>query len=441
MKRGEGEKLLVVQAAGLGMDFLAMHGVATMAGMPFRPMESVFPAVTCPVQASFRTASPPGRHGMIANGIYDRRLRKPMFWEQSSALVSGPRIWDAARAAGRTVAMLFWQQSLGESVDMLVSPAPIHKHHGGMILDCYSRPDGLYAELCRKLGRPFALKHYWGPLASVQSSQWIAEATACVLDDPRYAPDLCLTYLPALDYNLQRYGPGDPRSRASLRALEGQLEGLAESASSNGYGMVVFGDYAIVDCAKGAVYPNLALAQAGLFKLRAVKGMLYPDFNASRAFAMVDHEIAHVVVRDAADLDETARVLNDLDGIQTVMGPAECRQAQVAHANSGELVLVADDGWWLAYPWWQTPAQAPEYAGHVDIHNKPGYDPCELFWGWPPGSVSLNTTRVKGSHGRIGPGRAAAWGATGIDAEPASLIDLAREIESLIPGRSTGGPR
>jgi predicted AlkP superfamily pyrophosphatase or phosphodiesterase len=432
MNKNKTSKLLVVQAAGLGFDFLKSHAALSMAGMDFHPLDTVFPALTCTVQASFRTASRPDQHGMPCNGIYDRRLRKPMFWEQSSAMVDGERIWETARTAGRTVGMLFWQQSLGEPVDLLLSPAPIHRHHGGMIADCYSQPVGLYQKLCRTLGRPFALRHYWGPLASARSSQWIAEATACLLDDPDLAPDLCLTYLPALDYNLQRYGTGDARSLEALVALRGQLEVLADAAGRNGYGLVVFGDYAIADCGQGAVLPNVALARAGLLKLREVKGMLYPDFHTSRAFAMVDHEIAHVVVKDATARHEAAQALGALPGIRDIMDRESQRQAGVAHANSGELVLVADDGWWLAYPWWLARGQAPDFASHVDIHNKPGYDPCELFSGWPPGSVSLDTGRIRGSHGRVGPGREAAWAATCLETGPTSLISLALSVKGLL---------
>lgn len=432
MNKHKPKKLLVVQAAGMGFDFLARNGATTIAGMTFRPVESIFPAVTCTVQASMRTAAPPDHHGMMCNGIYERRLRRPMFWEQSSALVSGDRLWDNARAAGRKVAMLFWQQSMGESVDILCSPAPIHKHHGGMILDCYSRPAGLYQKLCRDIGRPFALQHYWGPMAGEKSSQWIAEATACVLDDPALAPDLCLTYLPVLDYNLQRYGLSDARSLGALKALRSQLELLSAAAGRNGYELVVFGDYAIADCSKGAVFPNVALAEAGLMQCRDVRGMQYPDFHTSRAFALVDHEVAHVIVNDRSALDETARVLGALEGVSTVMGPEAQRQAGIAHANGGDLVIVADDGWWLAYPWWKTNRQAPDYAKHIDIHNKPGYDPCELFSGWPPGSVSLNTGRIKGSHGRIGPGRAAAWASTCLETKPDTLVDLALQIKEII---------
>jgi len=157
------KKLLIVQVAALGYDLVRSHHGLSWEGLEVRAADSIFPALTCPVQASFRTASTPAVHGMVANGIFDRHLMKPMFWEQSARLVQGPRIWQNFRQVGKQVAMLFWQQSLGEDVDILLSPAPIHKHHGGMIQDCYAKPDGLYASLCRQIGRPFDLMHYWGP--------------------------------------------------------------------------------------------------------------------------------------------------------------------------------------------------------------------------------------------------------------------------------------
>ena len=160
-------KLLVVQVAGLGSDLVARHPPRDHA-LSFRSAKPVFPAVTCTAQASFRTASPPRDHGMIANGLFFGDLKKVLFWEQSASLVAGPRMWNAFRGAGRRVGMLFWQQSLGESVDILLSPRPIHKHHGGMIQDCYSQPADLYDRLCRKFGKPFDLMKYWGPLASAR---------------------------------------------------------------------------------------------------------------------------------------------------------------------------------------------------------------------------------------------------------------------------------
>lgn len=417
-------RLLIIQVAALGHQLLRDNDALSWQGLAFHAAQSVLPAVTCTVQASFRTAAAPCTHGMIANGRFHRSLSRPLFWEQSSRLVSGPRIWDDLRAAGGRVGMLFWQQSLGEAVDLVLSPAPIHKHHGGMIEDCYGQPAGLYERLCQAVGRPFRLRHYWGPLASAKTGDWIAAATAAVMGDPSLAPHLLLTYLPSLDYDLQRHGPKHARAGHALHRTLEQLGGMVQAARTHGYEVLIFGDYAIAD-AQEAILPNRALLQAGLLHVRGVRGMLYPDFHTSRAFAMVDHEIAHVYVRDSGDLQAARQVLQGLAGVAEVMDRTRQAECGLAHPNSGELVVLAEPGRWLAYPWWTNRRQRPDYATHVDIHNKPGFDPCELFFGWPPPSVSQDTSRIRGSHGRIGAGREIAWASTFPLGRPAGLVDLA----------------
>jgi len=427
------KRLLVIQVAGLGYDFFVRHnGGEEWQGLRFRPAESVFPAVTCTVQASFRTAAPPSAHGMVFNGVYLRDLRRPAFWEQSSALVEGPRIWDGLRAAGRRVGLLFWQQSLGEDVDVLLSPAPVHKHGGGMVEAVHSRPAGLYDELVRRIGKRFKLMSYWGPLASAAATRWIAAATREVLSMPDLAPDLLLTYLPHLDYDLQRYGPSSGKAGHAFSELMSHLGPLVEAARKHGYEIVLFGDYAFADATR-PLFPNQLLREKGFLQTRKVGKRHYPDFHYSRAFAVVDHEIAHVYVRDASDVAPVAGAMDGMDGVDEILTGRELAARGLGHPRSGQVVLVAEAGAWFAYPWWRERAEAPDYAAHIDIHNKPGYDPCELFFGWPPFTVSTNAARIKGSHGRVGPGRQVAWTATlPIEPAPRDLIGLARAVASVI---------
>lgn len=424
------EKILVLDVAGLSAS-LAARMKPLPDGLAFRSMESIFPAVTCTVQAAFRTAAPVSQHGMISNGLYHERLRKPLFWEQSASLFEGPRIWESFRANGGTVGLMFWQQSLGEAVDLIVSPRPIHKHSGGMIQDVYTQPPGLYDQIKKTVGRPFNLMHYWGPLASARSSRWIAEAVAAVMDMSEMAPDLLLAYLPLLDYDLQRFGPDHPRIDAALRELEKQLADLVEQARAHAYEVVIFGDYAIAPVPHGAIFPNRALREANLFSTSDVRGMQYPDFWASRAFAMVDHEMAHGYVLEPSARAATRDVLIGLEGVEQVLDREAQKEWGIDHPNSGEFVLVAKEGYWFAYPWWTDRKEAPDFATHVDIHNKPGFDPCELFFGWPPGSVTLNTDRVRGSHGRSGPGREVAWASTMDLGTPENVIALATSIARI----------
>ncbi|MFH0909656.1 MAG: alkaline phosphatase family protein [bacterium] len=418
-------KLLIVDCAALGWSLVSR--MPPQNGLVFHKAAPVFPAVTSVAQASFRTALDPSGHGMVANGLFFRDLRKILFWEQASSLVAGERIWSRLRAQGKRVGMMFWQQSLGEEVDLILSPKPVHKHGGGMIQDCYSKPHDLYDRLVAETGRPFNLMHYWGPLASRKSSDWIVAATKAVMAMPDLAPDVLFTYLPHLDYGLQRRGPDSREAARDLALLYAYLDDLRRAAETHGYDVLFFGDYEIEPVTGGAVFPNRALRDAGLFRVRQVKGMAYPDFFDGDAFAMVDHAVAHVFARDERDLRRAQEVLEGLPGVDEVMDRTRQEQAGVNHARSGDLLLVAQKGSWFAYPWWTERAEAPDFATHVDIHNKPGYDPCELFFGWPPPSVSMDTAKVRGTHGRAGPDAGIAWSTTcRFDVEPATLLDLSR---------------
>jgi predicted AlkP superfamily pyrophosphatase or phosphodiesterase len=257
----------------------------------------------------------------------------------------------------------------------------------------------------------------------VKSGEWIASATAALLADAKLAPELCLVYLPSLDYDLQRYGPAEPRSQRALASTLAQLERMLAASHASGYDVLIFGDYAIGPVTGGPVYPNRALLEAGLLATRTVKGRLYPDFHRSRAFAMVDHEIAHVYVPNRDDLEPVRKALQSLPGVEHVL-----EHDKVGHPRSGELVLVAREGFFFVYPWWSDSRRAPDYATHVDIHNKPGYDPCELFFGRFPWQTGQDPRRIKGSHGRTGPARRACWAATFDLGQPSSLIELAAAL-------------
>ncbi len=423
-------RLLIIQVAGLGGAFAEQRGLREIGGCPVRPLEPVFPALTCPAQATFRTGLPPSGHGVIANGFFDPVLRKPLFWEQSSALVAGPRIWEGFRKRGGSAGLFFFQQSLGEDVDQWLSPAPIHMHGGGMIMGCHSRPADLGARLAKRAGGAFPLHRYWGPLASVKSSDWIARAVAGLLAEPD-APDLCFAYLPGLDYDLQRAGPDHPKVARALAAVQLELELLFAAARANGYEALAFGDYAITPVTRGAVFPNRALREAGLLAVREVRRMRYPDFHQSAAFALVDHQVAMVTCAGPAAAARAAAVLGALAGVAQVLDRSRQAALGADHPRAGELLLVAEPGAWFAYPWWTDPREAPDYARHVDIHNKPGYDPCELFFGRMPFGVSLDTALIRGTHGRVGPGCETALAST-LPLRAGTLVELARELRDWL---------
>ncbi|MBL8880894.1 MAG: alkaline phosphatase family protein [Phycisphaerales bacterium] len=397
-------KWLVIDAAALGATQFSsfardMPCLSKLANSGFcGAVTPPFPAVTCTSQATFTTGAAPAAHGIVSNGFFFRDIGRVSFWEQSSSLVGGEKIWQRLRRrdAFAKTAMLFWQNSIASENDVIVTPQPIHKHNGGMFQSCWSRPGGWYDELARRLG-PFKLQWYWGPLTNIAGSRWIARATLETLRE--FSPSLALTYLPHLDYGQQKWGPNDPRVVDDFRALDGVLAELCDQSAALGYEICLFGDYAIRPVVRAA-NPNIALRDAELLGVRMVNGLEYLDVWNSRAFAVVDHQVAHVYLPRGEDARAAAiDALHELRGLARVLDSREFGPFGIDHPRSGQLILLAEDDCWFAYPWWTDPRRAPDFATHIDIHNKPGYDPLEMCFEWLRLRVSQDTSRVRGSHG------------------------------------------
>jgi len=366
---------------------------------PVRPLRPGFPAVTCPVQVSMLTGSPPSEHGVIANGLFDRAERTVTMWTWPASRIDRPLVWETLRERRpdcRT-AVMFFQGLKGAGADILVNPHPKHTPDGRTLPWCDSRPEGLYEELVRKLGH-FPLHKYWGPMADIESSRWILAASRHVLE--RLAPELALVYVPHLDYVGQRCGPESAAFAEEARrvdALVAEFISDLDAAAPTRPDLLLVSEYAMVPVSRG-VLPNVALRDAGLLSVSGEAGEEHLDLTSSRAFAMVDHQVAHVYV-DAEAADAAASLLGALDGVAEVCRGERLRELGVAHPNTGELVLLAEPDAWFAYYWWHEPHRAPAFARTVDIHRKPGYDPVELFLDPASKSIPLDANLVRGSHG------------------------------------------
>jgi predicted AlkP superfamily pyrophosphatase or phosphodiesterase len=198
---------------------------------------------------------------------------------------------------------------------------------------------------------------------------------------------------------------------------------LIEQAERDGTRVVVVSEYGIMPV-RDAVHINRALREAGLIRVRVELGREILDAGASPAFALADHQLAHVYVQQGAQIAEVKALLEGLDGVDQVLDEAGKRAWGLDHPRSGELVALADPDRWFSYYYWLDDARAPDFARTVDIHRKPGYDPVELFIdpalrvpplaiGWRLlkrrlgartllDVISLKDTQlVRGSHGRL----------------------------------------
>ncbi|MET8870270.1 nucleotide pyrophosphatase/phosphodiesterase family protein [Nonomuraea sp. NPDC004580] len=370
--------LLVLDVVGLTPRLLAhMPRLRAVGERGFQAgLGTVLPAVTCSVQSTFLTGLPPSGHGIVGNGWYFRDLGEVLLWRQHNALVEGEKLWQAARRErpGYTVANVCWWYAMGADVDWTVTPRPIYRADGRKDPDCYTDPPGLHDELTAALGT-FPLFTYWGPGAGIVSSRWIARATRHVMT--AHNPDLTLAYLPHLDYDLQRFGPGHPRAAAAAAELDAELGPLLDAAGDRT--VVVLSEYGITDVAR-PVDVNRLLRAEGLLRVHTQDGMEYLDPWTSRAFAVADHQVAHVYVRDPADVPAVAKLCAALPGVGAVLDQDGKAAHHLDHPRSGELVLLAEPDAWFTYYYWLDDARAPDFARLVEIHRKPGYDPAELFF-------------------------------------------------------------
>jgi predicted AlkP superfamily pyrophosphatase or phosphodiesterase len=413
---------LVLNVVGLTPDLLehAPHLRALARDGAVRPLTTVLPAVTTTVQSSMITGALPREHGIVGNGWYFRDLSEIWLWRQSNRLVGGEKIWDAARRrdASFTCAQLFWWYNMYADVDLAVTPRPMYLADGRKLPDIHTHPAGLRDELQQRLG-PFPLFRFWGPAADIVSTRWIAQSAQHVLLQQR--PTLTLVYLPHLDYDLQRLGPRHPAIPAQVAAVDALCAPLIEQARGLGAHVVALSEYGITEVSR-PVHINRALRQAGWLKVRLEQGREQLDAGASDAFAVADHQIAHVYVARPSLVPEVAACVAGLPGVETVLDEDGKRAAGLDHPRSGELVAVARADSWFTYYHFLDDARAPDFARTVDIHRKPGYDPVELFMDpairFPKLAVAsrlarralgmrvlmdvigLDASLVRGSHGR-----------------------------------------
>ena len=338
---------------------------------------TVLPAVTCTVQSTFLTGSLPRDHGIVANGWYFRELAEVHFWKQSNALVEGSKIWDDAKKRDPkfSSAQLFWWYNMYSKNDIAVTPRPAHLADGSLISLTYTDPPELALQLDAELGR-FPLFSFWGPGAGIGSSTWIERCTQSVAQ--RFSPTLTLVYLPHLDYNLQRIGPNDPRIADDLKAVDDIAGRMIEKARERGANVVILSEYGMTQTT-GAVDINRVLRRAGYLRVQSQATWELLDFAASRAFAVADHQVAHVYVPDANDVAAVKTLLEKTPGIERVLDARGIHDAGLDHARSGELIAISAADRWFTYYYWEDDALSPPWAHEVDIHNKPGYDPVELF--------------------------------------------------------------
>ena len=343
------------------------------------------------------TGLAPVAHGIVGNGWYFRETGEVRFWQQSNSLIQGEKLYEGVRTA-----KMFWWFNQGAPVDWYATPKPHYGSDGSKVFDIIDRTG---CQLTKQLG-PFPFFSFWGPSAGLPSSEWIARATAIVVR--KHRPELTLAYLPHLDYDFQRFAKPSLDRVAEVDQCAGRIMDAAEDIGAQ---VVVVSEYGLTPVTR-PVFINRHLRKLGWLEVRdgPFGEMLMPQ--ESKAFAVADHQVAHIYVQDLP-LAEVRASIESLDGVETALEPGEIG---LDHPRSGELVALSKPDSWFAYYYWLDDDQAPDFSRTVDIHRKPGYDPCELFmtsklrayrrlaqkllgFRYRMDVIPLNPSLVQGSHG------------------------------------------
>ena len=386
-----------------------------------KSIKPAFPAVTCTAQSNMVTGRPASEHGAVGNGWYNRDYSEVHFWKQSNAIVNKPKIWEELKGLDPsfTCAKLFWWYNMYSSVDYSITPRPMYPADGRKFFDVYTHPMEMGSEMKKDIGN-FPFHTFWGPKARIGSSQWIAESTKWV--EEKHEPTLNLIYLPHLDYNLQRLGPSHPDIGADLEEIDQIVGDLISFFEARAVKVVLLSEYGISDVDR-PIHINRVLREKGWITIKDELGLEQLDCGASQAFAVADHQVAHVYVNDESIRDEVRKTLEAIPGVESVLDEAGKQTMGIDHERSGDFVVISDQRSWFTYYYWLDDAVAPDFARCVDIHRKVGYDPVELFidpklkipilkiakflfkkklgFRGLLDVIALDASLVKGSHGRI----------------------------------------
>jgi hypothetical protein len=163
-----------------------------------------------------------------------------------------------------------------------------------------------------------------------------------------------------------------------VRELDDACEPILEAAKEQGARVWVVSEYGHCDVA-GVMFPNRVLRAGGFLEVRPGPfGELLDTFN-SRAFAVCDHQLAHIYVKDPLDISPVRDLVAQIPSVGPLYSSEERAEIGLDHPRSGEIIALAKPNAWFAYPYWLDDRLAPDFARTVDIHRKPGFDPNELF--------------------------------------------------------------
>ena len=297
-----------------------------------RSLREVVPAVTCTAQASILTGKLPQEHGIVGNGWLFRDTGEVRFWQQSNALIQAEPVYVTARrraleqrpAIPHGQALLVVQPGGGRRAQRDAQAVLWRRRQQGLRHRRHSRGA---VRAARARPGPISRSTPSGDrCAGLPCTQWIARSAAEIIKNER--PELTLVYLPHLDYDPQRFGPsGCDMARLVARAGRRVRPVLEQARAGRRTGV---GRQRVRSWRRAAVRScsTACCGRLGCSRVRPGPFGEMLDTFGSQAFAVCDHQVAHVYLNQAGEQQHqrARRLISGLPGVACVLTGARPRR-------------------------------------------------------------------------------------------------------------------
>src|SRR5690606_5780849 len=122
--------------------------------------------------------------------------------------------------------------------------------------------------------------------------------------------------------------------------------------------VILLSEYGIVPVSR-PIHINRILRKAGLLGIRIERGLELLDAGASQAFAVSDHQLAHIYTKSESIKQQVLKLLGTEEGIDLILDEDGKKQYHINHERAGDIVVVAKPDSWFTYYFWMDDKVAP----------------------------------------------------------------------------------
>ena len=108
---------------------------------------------------------------------------------------------------------------------------------------------------------------------------------------------------------------------------------------------IIFSEYGFTDV-NSDISLNAIFRENDLLAVREIEQVEYLDLEYSKAFAMVDHQIAHIYVKEN-HTNQVRKILEGIKGVDMILDNNLKQQMRINHPRSGDIIAVSNKDKWF----------------------------------------------------------------------------------------------